>query len=241
MRIIFEDNHIISVVKEPGILSQADAGMGEDMINLLKEDIKVRYQKPGNVFVGLVHRLDRNVGGTMIFAKTSKAASRLSEEIRCKRFYKAYIALVEGVWPDENTLLKNYLYKDAKTNTVRDDKKNGKESYLRVIRLAANDKYSLLLALPITGRTHQIRAQLSFAGYPIAGDRKYGSHFTEAKSREDFGLWSCHGIVKHPTKDELLHMTSLPERKGVWALFEKEQYEKAEEITKEKIIEWFTI
>ena len=240
MKILYEDNHIISVVKEPGILSQADSGTGEDIVNLLKEDIKERYQKPGNVYVGLVHRLDRNVGGTMIFAKTSKGASRLSEEIRCKRFYKAYIALVEGCWPEKESLLKDYLLKDEKTNTVSDNREKGKESYLRVIRLAANDKYSLLLALPITGRTHQIRAQLSFAGYPIAGDRKYGSHFT-GKTKEDFGLWSCHGIVKHPTKDELIHVTSLPERKGVWSNFDESQYEKAANFTEEKIIKWFTI
>ena len=240
MKILYEDNHIIAVVKEPGILSQADSSDAPDMVNLIKADIKERYNKPGNVFTGLVHRLDRNVGGTMVFAKTSKAASRISEEIRCKRFYKAYIALTEGEFPNDEKLLTNYLYKDEKTNTVTDDRAKGKESLLFVKRLAVANGHSLLLALPITGRTHQIRAQLLFAGHPIAGDKKYGSIFT-GKKKEDFGLWSCHIIVKHPTKDEMLHFTSIPEDEGVWSLFGEDALREAEKISEKEIIKWFTI
>ncbi len=242
MQILYEDNHIISVVKPSGVLSQADGGQVSDMVNLLKEDIKERYQKPGNVFVGLVHRLDRNVGGTMVFAKTSKGASRLSEELRNKRFYKAYFALAEGITSKKEMLLVNYLYKDEKNNIVRENKEKGKKSVLKVVKLAetkADGGRTLFLAMPITGRAHQIRAQLSMAGMPLAGDKKYGG--TPGNKPEDMGLWSCHVVVKHPVKDEMMHFTSKPEHKGVWTSFSETEFEKGMDIPPERIKEWFTI
>ncbi|MBE7056851.1 MAG: RluA family pseudouridine synthase [Ruminococcaceae bacterium] len=243
MQILYEDNHIISVVKPSGVLSQADGSNVPDMVNLLKEDIKERYEKPGNVFVGLVHRLDRNVGGTMVFAKTSKGASRLSAELRDKRFYKAYFALAQGLTSENEKVLVNYLYKDEKNNIVRQDKEKGKKSVLKVIRLAEtkeNGGRTLFLALPITGRAHQIRAQLSMAGMPLLGDGKYGKGLV-GNDAADMGLWSCHVAVKHPVKDETMHFTSIPENKGVWSTFETSEYKKGAGISLERIKEWFTI
>ena len=243
MKILFEDTHIIAVEKPAGVLSQADGGDASDMVNLLKEDIKERYQKPGNVFVGLVHRLDRNVGGTMVFAKTSKGASRLSEELRNKRFYKAYFAVSEGLTSNTEMVLVNYLYKDEKKNIVRQDKEKGKKSVLKVIKLAEtkeNGGRTLFMALPITGRAHQIRAQLSMAGLPLLGDGKYGKGLA-GKDASDMGLWSCHVAVKHPVKDEVMHFTSIPENKGVWSSFPVDEYQKGAAFSSERIKEWFTI
>lgn len=234
---------MIAVVKPAGILSQADSSAGADMVNLLKRDIKERYQKPGNVFVGLVHRLDRNVGGTMVFARTSKGASRLSASLRDKQFYKAYFALAEGVLNEPQMTLKNCLYKEERQNKVTEDPDRGKLSVLKVIRLAVNARThrSLVLALPITGRSHQIRAQMALAGFPLAGDPKYGSGTARSGRREDLGLWSCHVAVRHPVREEMMHFTSSPERKGVWADFCEEDYERGLNVPTERIIEWFTI
>ena len=224
MNILYEDNHLIAVIKPPGVLSQADGGDTVDMVNLLKEDIKERYQKPGNVFVGLVHRLDRNVGGTMVFAKTSKGASRLSASLREKQFYKAYFALADGIMEASQLTLTNYLVKDEKQNKVMETRNttDGKLSVLQVVRLAVNHRthQTLALALPITGRSHQIRVQMVLAGLPLAGDAKYGSV---------------------PVREEIMHFTSAPEREGVWKAFREEDYKKGMDVPAERIVEWFTI
>ena len=243
MTVLYEDNHILAAIKPAGTLSQADGSDAPDMLTELKAYIKERDRKPGNVFMGLVHRLDRNVGGTMVFAKTSKGASRLSAELRGKRFYKAYAAVVSGQPEADDMLLENDLVKDEKQNLVREDAAEGRRSLLRVIRLAGNadgDK-SLLLCMPITGRAHQIRVQLALAGLPILGDAKYGAGPAPSGKPEDMGLWSCHIIVKHPVRDEEMHFTSLPERRGVWKAFTEEELRRAEDILPERIKEWFTI
>lgn len=243
MNILYEDNHLIAVIKPPGILSQAENGETDDMVNLLKRDIKERYHKPGNVFAGLVHRLDRNVGGTMVFAKTSKGASRLSASLRNKQFYKGYFALAEGIMDKPQMTLEHYLYKEESRNKVREDRRIGKLSVLKAVRLAVNQKSgkTLVLALPITGRSHQIRVQMALAGLPLAGDSKYGTGIAESGRREDLGLWSCHVAVKHPVRDEMLHFTSMPELSGVWTAFCEEDYIKGMNVPAERIIEWFTI
>ena len=224
VRVLYEDNHIISVVKPRGILSQSDISGDEDLLSLLKKDIAERKNKPGDAFVGLVHRLDRNTGGTMVFAKTSKGASRLSEELRGGRFGKCYFALAEGNVPAEGgIILKNRLEKDEKANAVRESG-NGRECLLFIKSLAKKDGYTLVAAVPITGRTHQIRAQLALFGYPLAGDKKYGA---KALNGDFLGLWSAVVTVKHPVKDVRLVFESKPPREKFWKIFEEKVYNEA--------------
>ncbi|MBE7065216.1 MAG: RluA family pseudouridine synthase [Ruminococcaceae bacterium] len=228
--VIYEDNHVISVVKPGGILSQCDISGDTDMLTIIKNDIKVRYEKPGNVFLGLIHRLDRNTGGTMIFAKTSKGASRLSEQLRNKKMYKGYFAIVEGVPGKENGYLINRLEKNEKDNTVRESK-NGKECVLYYETVAVKAGLSLIFAVPITGRTHQIRVQMSLSGHPLLGDTKYGNQKSAAISKNTYSndkfslaLWSSVIAVKHPTEDRILKLCSIPEQKDYWTMFEACSY-----------------
>lgn len=148
MKIFYEDNHIIVVEKEPNILSQADKTGDTDMLTMVKQYVKEKYQKPGEVYIGLVHRLDRPVGGIMVFARTSKAAARLSEQIRNKDFQKKYLAIVDGKFEEPKGTLENYLYKDERNNTskvVTKDKKNAKLAKLDYEVLNYDDKRKLSL------------------------------------------------------------------------------------------------
>ena len=165
LKVLFEDNHIIVVEKKPNIPSQADKTGDEDMLTMVKQYIKERYNKPGNVYLGLVHRLDRPVGGIMIFAKTSKAASRLSNQVREKVFKKKYLAVVDGKIMQKQGTLEDYLYKDERNNTskvVHKDKKHAKLAKLDYQVLKYNEVKDLsLLEINLhTGRHHQIRVQL---------------------------------------------------------------------------------
>ena len=221
VRVIYEDNHVICVVKPAGILSQGDGSDAEDMLSIVKKDLALRGGKPGEAFAGLVHRLDRNTGGTMVFAKTSKGAARLSLELRENRFHKCYFALAEGVFDVKTPMiLTDRLEKDEKNNTVRVSK-NGKESRLLIKTLAISGKYSLIAASPITGRTHQIRAQLANAGHPLAGDTKYGA----GRAFDNFlGLWSSVIEVRHPVRDAELVFFSTPGYVSRWKIFGEEVY-----------------
>ena len=176
LEVLYEDNHIIGVVKPAGVLSQSDGRepAGEDMLSVIGEYLRVKYNKPGKAFVGLVHRLDRNVGGTMLFAKTSKGASRLSAEMRSGSFKKGYFALAEGYIDTKNGILRHFLYKDEQRNIVTNNPKKGKESILAYETVGRIGKYTLVFALPITGRTHQIRVHMNYIGFPICNDPVYG-------------------------------------------------------------------
>lgn len=199
INVIYEDNHLLVVEKPINIPTQEDNTKDKDLLTILKEYIKKKYNKPGNVYLGLVHRLDRPVGGIMVFARTSKAASRLSEQVRNKTFKKTYNAVVIG--NIENTgKLKDYLLKDEKRNIVKVDEK-GKEAILNFKKLNFKDNMSLVEINLETGRSHQIRVQMSHHGYPLFGDQKYNKN---AKVGEQIALFAKKIEFVHPTTNELL-------------------------------------
>ena len=222
LNILFEDNHIIVVEKTPNIPSQSDKTGDIDMLTLVKQYIKEKYNKPGNVYLGLVHRLDRPVGGIMIFAKTSKAASRLSDEVREKVFKKKYLSVVDGKIEKKKGSLENYLYKDERNNiskVVNKDKKNAKLAKLdyEVLFYDEVKNLSLLKINLHTGRHHQIRVQLSNFGHSIFGDQKYGTRGTG----KQIALWAYELTIMHPITKEEKTFIDLPEKVGTWSILKK--------------------
>lgn len=176
MIVLYEDNHVIAVIKPAGILSQGDKTGDADMLEMVRAYLKEKYKKPGNVFVGLVHRLDRNVSGVMLFAKTSKGASRLSEAIREGKVEKEYHAVVHGILKNGGAL-RHYLVRDEATNRteVFDTPRSGaKEARLQYEVVKAGKETTLVRIQLETGRSHQIRAQFAAIGHPLLGDIKYG-------------------------------------------------------------------
>ncbi len=174
LEVVFETNHIIVVVKPSGILSQKDCTNDCSLQEIVKEYLKIKYHKPGNVYLGLVHRLDRMTSGLMAFAKTSKAAARLSEQIRLHQFEKKYLAVVEGHLDESGTLI-DELYFDEATLKAQVVKKGGKEAILNYRVLEYMESNTIVEIELRTGRHHQIRVQLANLGYPLYGDSLYGS------------------------------------------------------------------
>ena len=199
INVIYEDNHIIVVEKKPNIPVQEDSSKDLDMLTMIKDYLKEKYNKPGNVYLGLVHRLDRPVGGIMVFAKTSKAASRLSEEIRNKEFKKTYYAVVMGKLESTGTF-KDKLLKDTKTNIVKVDPK-GKESILNYEVISYKDNMSLVKIDLVTGRSHQIRVQFSSRNHPLYGDQKYNKN---SHVGEQLALFAKKLEFYHPISNDLL-------------------------------------
>ena len=217
MKVLYEDNHIIVVEKMPNVPSQADKTGDEDMLTIIKSYLKEKYNKPGNVYLGLVHRLDRPVGGVMVFAKTSKAASRLSEEIRNKTFKKTYLAIANGKMESESGEYVDYLWKDEKQNTsyvVKEGKKNSKLAKLNYEVIAYNEKenVSLVKINLQTGRHHQIRVQFSSRMHALYGDSKY--HGRGAGS--GICLWAYKIKFVHPVKKEEMEFEDFPPKEGMW-------------------------
>lgn len=214
INVIYEDNHLLVVNKPINVPTQEDSSKDKDFLSMLKDYIKEKYNKPGNVYLGLVHRLDRPVGGLMVFAKTSKCASRLSEQIRNKSFEKVYNAVVIGKIDDEGKLI-DKLTKNEKSNIVSVSTE-GKEAILNYKKLSTKGNYSLVEVSLETGRSHQIRVQLSHYGYPLYGDQKYNKH---SKVGEQLALFSKKLSFEHPiTKDRLFFEIDLP-NKYPWNLF----------------------
>lgn len=215
LEILYEDNHLIVAIKPAGILSQEDQTKDADMLTLLKYYIKDKYNKPGNVYLGLVHRLDRMTGGVMVFAKTSKAAKRLNEQIVKKDFSKRYYAIVDGIIETGNTL-KNYLIKDEKeVRSCIGNSNNGKLAILdyNVIKIL-NNKTLLDINL-ITGRHHQIRVQFSHLKHPLVGDVLYGgSHYSQLM------LYAYEISFKHPITNDRLTFSKIPTSR-LWDQFLK--------------------
>lgn len=202
---LYEDNHIIIVNKAPGEIVQGDKTGDKPLSETIKEYLKAKYNKPSNVFCGVVHRIDRPVGGVVIFAKTSKALSRLNEMLRKGELHKTYWALVEGQPEKEEATLTDYLVSDGRLNkTFVSDEKNpeAKKSVLKYRTVARGDNYTLLEVNLLTGRKHQIRCQLAAVGHPIKGDLKYGAK----RSNRDGGISLLARKIEfsHPVSKQLI-------------------------------------
>ena len=220
INVLYEDNHLLIVEKPVNIAVQEDASKDMDLLNMLKSYIKEKYNKPGDVYLGLVHRLDRPVGGVMVFARTSKAASRLSNELRKQQIYRKYKAIIRGTLSNKQGELVDYLYKDRKKNlvsVVSSKNKGGKKAILEYKVLSKKDNLSMLEVELKTGRSHQIRVQLANQGTPLYGDQKYGEHVN--KHGQQIALWASSLSVKHPTKDEMITVESEPPKEYPWAEF----------------------
>lgn len=206
LNVLYEDNHIIVVEKPINVLSQSDSTNDLDMLTLIKDYLKEKYNKPGNVYLGLVHRLDRVVGGVMVFAKTSKAASRLSNEIRLNNVKKTYLAIVRGKIKESDTFI-DYLLKKDDFNTGVSTKEKGKYAELSYKVLEYNEKedISLLEVNLKTGRHHQIRVQFASRNKPLVGDKRYGND-----NIKEIGLYAYKLSFIHPVKKELMEFSSVP-------------------------------
>ena len=201
LRVLYEDNHVIVVVKEKNVLSQADNTHDIDMLTIIKKYLKEKYNKPGNVYLGLVHRLDRPVSGIMVFDKTSKAASRLSDQVRKKEIKKTYMAVVKGIIKKDEDTFVDYLLKLDNGNTIVTTKDNGKESVLTYKVLKRNyEKNETLVSIDLkTGRHHQIRVQFASRGYPLCGDQRYGK-----SDKTQIALCAYKLEFIHPTTKQLM-------------------------------------
>lgn len=201
--IIYEDNHLIAINKPIGILVQGDETGDTPLSELVKEFLKARDNKPGNVFCGVIHRIDRPVSGIVILAKTSKGLSKMNELFREDKITKTYRALVNGIPAEEEKELKNFLRKNSKTKKADVFNKaveNSKESVLTYRILEVRAQQALLEVKPVTGRFHQIRAQLAFNKTPIVGDIKYGAH--QALKNKSICLHAYMVEFVHPIKNE---------------------------------------
>lgn len=208
INILYEDNHLLVVEKPINVLVQQDDTKDEDLLSLLKQYIKEKYNKPGNVYLGLVHRLDRVVGGVMVFAKTSKAAGRLSKQVKERKMKKTYYAVLNGTLKEKGRL-ENYLLKDEKTNTSYVNEK-GKLAVLNYEVIASIKNKTLVKINLETGRHHQIRVQFSYLGYPLFGDARYNKNY---KKGEQIALFAKELSFYHPiTKAFLTFSLDLPNR-----------------------------
>ena len=216
-RILHEDNHIIVAYKPPNMLSQGDETGDSNLLNIIKGDIAVRYNKPGKAFIGLVHRLDRPVGGLMVFARTSKAAARLADQLRTRTLSRQYFAVVHGTAPP-CAQLEDYLLKDGKgmVRVVHAQTPGAQIARLSFTRMAAAGGYSLLCVQLQTGRQHQIRVQLAHFGFSIVADARYGT----MQKNVQIALWAGALAFVHPTSKQQLSFCLPPPECFPWNLFE---------------------
>ena len=216
IQILYEDNHLLVVVKPVNVPVQLDISGDDSVLDMLKQYIKEKYQKSGNVYLGLVHRLDRPVGGVMVFAKTSKAASRLSNQVRNHDLKKEYHAVIVGNINDKGNFI-DRLLKNKQNNKVSVNQ-SGKEARLSYEKISFKDNLSLVKVNLETGRSHQIRVQFSHHGYPLYGDQKYNKN---SKVGEQIALWATKLTFNHPiTKEEISFTCEYP-NKYPWNIFEK--------------------
>jgi len=216
--VIYEDNHLLIVEKPPNLLTQGDATGDPSLVDEAKAYLKEKYDKPGDVYLGLVHRLDRPVGGLVALARTSKAASRLSEQLRTHRMQREYFAVVHGADIAAHGTCSNALLDDEGTVcVVPEGTGNAKEAVLHWKTLGTRDELALVHIRLETGRKHQIRVQLQNIGHPIVQDMRYGVD----PPGEPIALWGAVLHLTHPTKNEAMTFYSRPKGKA-FALFQPE-------------------
>ncbi len=209
LNILYEDNHLIVVEKKPNVLCQSDYTKDLDLLTIIKKYLKEKYQKPGNVYLGLVHRLDRPVGGIMVFAKTSKAASRLSKMIQNHEMIKEYLLVCYGNI-NKKGIMEDYIEKVNEKSIITE---NGKYAKLEYELLKKHNNLNLVKVNLITGRHHQIRLQFASRNCPLYGDQLYGK-----EDRKQIALYAYHLKFKHPVKDEVMDFKLMP-KGGIWSEF----------------------
>jgi 23S rRNA pseudouridine1911/1915/1917 synthase len=218
--VLFEDNHIIIVNKLPGDLVQADISKDTSLREIVQDYLKVKYNKPGNVFAGLVHRIDRPVSGVVIFARTSKALARLNDIFKQREVKKIYWAVVDKMPPEPVGHLLHYLRKNERQNksyVVNEDSKGARQAELKYRLLGASDRYFLLEVELLTGRHHQVRAQLAAIGCRIKGDLKYG--YPRSNSNASIHLHARKVEFIHPVKKEKISIVASPPADPLWDYF----------------------
>jgi 23S rRNA pseudouridine1911/1915/1917 synthase len=206
--VLYEDNHCIAVVKPARVLTAGDQTGDVSLLDAVKDYLKQKYKKPGKVFAGLVHRLDRPVSGVVLFARTSKAASRLSEQFREGTVQKTYRAIVEGTVEESSGELMDWVLKEEESNIVRivpARTPSARECRLRFRRVQSLQDLTLVEIVPATGRSHQIRVQLAAHGHPICGDRKYGSKHA---MQGTIALHAAQLTFDHPTRHEAVTLSA---------------------------------
>ena len=224
--VLYEDNHLLVVLKPQNIPTQADDSGDPDMLSMLKKYLVEKYNKPGDAYLGLVHRLDRPTGGVMVFAKTSKAASRLCEQIKDldSEFEKTYLAVVSGR-PSRTGRVEHYLVKDEKANTVSvaPSSLEGAKKAVSIIRVEQEKSgLSLVSVQLLTGRSHQARVQLKALGSPIAGDVRYAGD--KLVKSPHLALWAYKLVFMHPVTGEKLKFLALPPDEFPWNMFDTEAF-----------------
>lgn len=219
--ILYEDNHIIVVLKPQNVASCPDESKDDNLLDMVKRYLKTVYQKPGNVYAGLVHRLDRPTGGVMVYAKTSKAASRLSEGLRHGDFEKRYLAVLCGTFDTARGTLVNYLKKNPVNNMVyicTQGDEGAKEASLDYKVLETKDRFTLAEVRLHTGRSHQIRVQMAGASHPVFGDMRYGGPLAQ---KGKLALWAYSLSFTHPVLKERMRFIALPpEDEAPWKNFD---------------------
>jgi 23S rRNA pseudouridine1911/1915/1917 synthase len=218
LRVLYEDNHLLGLFKPAGVLVQGDRTGDVTLLEIAKQYIKDAYDKPGKVYLGLVHRLDRPVSGVVLYARTSKAASRVVKEFQQRRVEKRYLAVTTGLVPQDSGELSCYVERvHLKSRIAARASETAKEAILTYQVLARGDNSSLLEIEPKTGRHHQIRVQLAELGYPVIGDVKYGAG--EMLPDKSIALHAYMLAVKHPTRDIIVRLDASPPATIPWLTF----------------------
>lgn len=216
LQVLHEDNHLLVVDKPAGLLVQGDQSGDITLLDVARHYLKEKYSKTGNVYLGLVHRLDRNVSGVVLLAKTSKAAGRLSTQFREKTVVKTYLGVTEGLLPEPEGSLRAWLAAKGDSRGVTRAEAapfdGAKDSLLRYRNLDAEGGRSLVEVIPVTGRRHQIRAQLALVGCPLLGDVKYGAARGMPRHRIALHAWKL--SIRHPVTGDALEFIS--ETPGDW-------------------------